>query len=154
DTSMGFTPLEGLVMGTRCGDVDPAIVTFLMQKEGLDREGADRVLNKKSGVLGLSQMGSDMRVLENAMHAGPSDPHYERAMMVLRLDTRRIQKYIGAYAAVMGGVDAIVFTGGVGENFAEISEWSCQGLEYMGVRDVHSRQARGQIVEASGPDSP
>jgi len=154
DTSMGFTPLEGLPMGTRCGDIDAAIVPYLMEKEKLDRAGIDALLNKRSGVLGLSQFASDMRSFEQAMHAGPSDPHYERSMLVLRLYTRRIKKYIGSYAAVMGGLDCIVFTGGVGENFKEISEWACEGLEFLGIRNVRSQRSAGKIVEATGENSP
>jgi len=154
DTSMGFTPLEGLPMGTRCGDIDPAIVTYLMDREGLDRAGIDAVLNKRSGVLGLSQLASDMRVFEEALHAGPSDARYERSVLVLKLYTRRIRKYIGAYAAVMGGVDCVVFTGGIGENFKEIAEWSCQGLEFMGISGVRGQRSSGRIVEISAPDSP
>ncbi|MGC8825864.1 MAG: acetate/propionate family kinase [Anaerolineae bacterium] len=153
DTSMGFTPLAGLPMGTRCGDIDPAIVIYLMEKEGLDTAGINEVLNKRSGMLGLSELSSDMRVFEEALHAGPSHPNYERSMLVLKLYTRQFKKYIGAYAAAMGGLDCIVFTGGIGENFKEVSEWACQGLEFLGVKGVQSRRASGQIVEASAPDS-
>jgi len=152
-TSMGFTPLEGLVMGTRCGDIDPAIVPFLMEEQGLDAEGINHLLNKQSGVLGLSELSNDMRTFEEALHAGPDDPNYERSVLVLRVYTLRIRSYIGAYAAVMGGLDCVVFTGGVGENFAEVVEWSCEGLEFLGIEDVQARRARGQIVEASGDDS-
>ncbi len=156
DTSMGYTPLEGLAMGTRCGDLDPAIVFLLMRKENLDIDAVDHLLNKQSGVYGLSSgLSSDMRTFENAYHAGPSDPHYEKAMLVLNLYTYRVKKYIGAYAAAMGGVDCVVFTGGIGENFKEICEWSCAGLEFMGIKGVtHARRAEGKIVEASDPDSP
>lgn len=156
DTSMGYTPLEGLAMGTRCGDLDPAIVFLLMRKENLDIDGVDHLLNKQSGVYGLSSgLSSDMRTFENAYHAGPSDPHYERAMLVLNLYTYRVKKYIGAYAAAMGGVDCVVFTGGIGENFKEVCQWSCAGLEFMGIKGVtHARRAEGKIVEASDPDSP
>jgi acetate kinase len=143
-TSMGFTPLEGLPMGTRCGDIDPAIVPFLMEKEGLDLDGINRLLNKDSGVLGLSDLSSDMRVFEEAIHAGPDHPHYERSVLVVELYTQRIRCYIGAYAAVMGGLDCVVFTGGVGENFAEVVDWSCRGLEFLGIPDVKARRAAGQ----------
>lgn len=154
DTSMGFTPLEGLAMGTRCGDLDPAIVFLLMKKENLDVDSVDLLLNKQSGVYGLSGLSSDMRTFEEAYHAGPADPNYERSMLVLKLYCHRVTKYIGAYAACMGGIDCIVFTGGIGENFSEICEWSCAGLEFMGVRGVtHARRAQGKIVEASDPDS-
>jgi acetate kinase len=152
-TSMGYTPLEGLVMGTRSGDLDPAIVWTLMEKEGLDADGINRMLNKESGVLGLSEIASDMRVFEEAIHAGPQDPHYERSMLVLQIYTLRLRQYIGAYAAVMGGLDCVVFTGGVGENFAEVCDWSCQGLEFLGIQGVHARPAKGKIVEASAPGS-
>ena len=152
-TSMGFTPLEGLVMGTRSGDLDPAIVTFLMDKEALDVEGVNRLLNKESGVLGLSELSSDMRVFEDALHAGPDHPHYARSELVLKHYTFRVKRYIGAYAAAMGGLDGIVFTGGVGENFAEVCDWSCRGLEFLGVEGVRARRAAGEIVEASSPRS-
>ncbi len=152
-TSMGFTPLEGLAMGTRCGDLDPAIVPFLMEKEGLDVDGINHLLNKESGVLGLSELSSDMRIFQEAIHAGPDHPHYERSVLVLRHYTLRVKRTIGAYAAVMGGLDCVVFTGGVGENFAEVCEWSCQGLEFLGIEGVQARRTGGQIVEASAPGS-
>jgi acetate kinase len=152
-TSMGFTPLEGLVMGTRCGDLDPAIVPFLMEKEGLGVDGINRLLNNESGVLGLSELSSDMRVFEEAIHAGPQHPHYERSMLVLKHYTLRVKSYIGAYAALMGGLDCVVFTGGIGENFSEVCDWSCQGLELLGIAGVRARRAQGQIVEASAPGS-
>jgi acetate kinase len=152
-TSMGFTPLEGLAMGTRCGDLDPAIVPFLMDAEGLDTAGINHVLNKESGVLGLSELSSDMRVFEEAVHAGPDHPHYERSMLVLQHYTLRVKGYIGAYAAVMGGLDCVVFTGGIGENFPEVCDWSCAGLEFLGIEGVRARRAAGQIVEATTPGS-
>jgi acetate kinase len=152
-TSMGFTPLEGLPMGTRCGDIDPAIVPYLMEKEGLDVEGINQLLNKESGVLGLSELSSDMRAFEEAIHAGPADPHYERSVLVLQLYTQRIKGYVGAYAALMGGLDCVVFTGGVGENFPEVVEWSCAGLEFLGIAGLQATRAGGEIVEASAPDS-
>ncbi len=152
-TSMGFTPLEGLAMGTRCGDLDPAIVPFLMEREGLDVAGINHLLNKESGVLGLSELSSDMRTFEEAMHAGPEHAHYERSMLVLKHYTLRVKRYIGAYATMMGGLDCVVFTGGIGENFVEVCEWSCQGLEFLGIEAVQARRAQGQIVEASTPGS-
>ncbi len=155
-TSMGFTPLEGLTMGTRCGDLDPAIVPFLMEKEGLDTEGINHLLNKESGVLGLSELSSDMRVFEEAIQVGPEHPHYERSMLVLKHYTLRVKSYIGSYAAVMGGLDCVVFTGGIGENFAEVCEWSCQGLEFLGIEGVHVQRAlrgKGGILEVSAPES-
>jgi acetate kinase len=152
-TSMGFTPLAGLAMGTRCGDLDPAIVPFVMEHEGLDPAGVSELLNKKSGVLGLSELSSDMRVLEDALHAGPEHEHYDRAVLVLKHYTSRVRQYIGAYAAEMGGLDCLVFTGGIGENFPEICEWSCAGLEFLGIRNVRGQRAQGQIVRASGEAS-
>ncbi len=152
-TSMGFTPLEGLAMGTRCGDLDPAIVPFLMEKEGLDSEGITRLLNKESGVLGLSELSSDMRVFEEALEAGPDHPNYARSELVLKHYTFRVKRYIGSYAAVMGGLDCIVFTGGIGENFALVCDWSCEGLEFLGVEGVRARRADGEIVEVSSPGS-
>jgi acetate kinase len=150
-TSMGFTPLEGLAMGTRCGDLDPAIVPFLMEREELDVEGINHLLNKESGVLGLSELSSDMRVFEDAILAGPEHPDYERSMLVLKHYTLRVKRHIGSYAAVMGGLDCVVFTGGVGENFCQVCDWSCQGLEFLGIEGVHARRADRQIVEASAP---
>jgi acetate kinase len=153
-TSMGFTPLEGLVMGTRCGDLDPAVVPFLMEQEDLDSDGINRVLNKESGVLGLSGLSSDMRVFEDAIRAGPQHPDFERSVLVLKHYTFRIKRYIGAYAAAMGGLDCVVFTGGVGENFAEVCDWACQDLEFLGILGVQGHRAKGKIVEASAPGSP
>jgi acetate kinase len=153
-TSMGFTPLEGLAMGTRSGDLDPGIVRFLMDKEGLNAAGIDRLLNKESGVLGLSELSSDMRTFEHALHAGPEHPHYKRSLLVLQHYTLRVKRYIGSYAAVMGGLDCVVFTGGIGENFREIVDWSCQGLEFLGIEGVKARPARGAIVEATASGSP
>ena len=153
DTSMGYTPLEGLPMGTRCGSIDPAIVPMLMQKEQLSPAGIDRLLNRDSGVLGLSELTSDMRVFQTAIEAGPEDPNYERSMLVIRHYTARVKGYIGAYAAAMGGLDCVVFTGGIGENFTRVCDWSCQGLEFLGIEGVHARRAMGQIVEATAPGS-
>ncbi|RPI50900.1 MAG: acetate/propionate family kinase, partial [Chloroflexi bacterium] len=152
-TSMGFTPLEGMPMGTRSGDIDPAIIPFLMEEEGLDVAGINRVLNKESGVLGLSELSSDMRTFEEALRGGPDHPHYERSLLVLKLYTQRAKGFIGAYAAIMGGLDCVVFTGGVGENFVQVVEWSCQGLEFLGIDGVQARRAAGEIVEASTPGS-
>lgn len=155
DTSMGFTPLEGLPMGTRCGDIDPAIVYFLMDKEGLSVREIDHVLNRESGVLGLSEQTSDMRFFEDAIVEGPSNPHYELSMLVVQHYGYRIKKYIGAYAAAMGGVDAVVFTGGVGENFPFLVEWVSADMEFLGIRPpLKARRAGGEIVEVTPPDSP
>ncbi|SHK01665.1 acetate kinase [Geosporobacter subterraneus DSM 17957] len=148
-TSMGFTPLEGLAMGTRCGDIDPAIVTFIMEKENLDIEGINNLLNKKSGVLGISGVSSDFRDIENAAKEGN-----ERAQLALDIFDLRVRKYIAAYAAVMGGVDAIVFTAGLGENSALNREAIVNGLEFMGVKICPERnKTRGKEVVVSTDDS-
>ena len=129
DSSMGFTPVEGLMMGTRVGDVDAGVVLFLMDKEKLDCNALNNVINKKSGVLGISGVSMDMRDLHAAMEQGN-----KRAELALKMYAYRVKKYIGAYAAALGGVDLIIFTGGIGENDYVIRRWSCEGLEYMGVK--------------------
>lgn len=128
DTSMGLTPVEGLMMGTRVGDVDPGALTFLMTKHGLNAEQMQTIINKESGVLGVSGVSSDMREIEAAIEAGN-----ERACLALDMYMLRITKYIGAYAAEMGGIDIIVFTGGVGENQAKLRADVCSTLGFMGV---------------------
>ena len=128
DTTMGLTPLEGLMMGTRSGDIDGGAVTFIMDKEGLNSAGISNLLNKKSGLAGISGISSDMREVATAAKEG-----HERARLALDMYFYRIKKYIGAYAAAMGGVDVILFTGGVGENQSDCREIACSGLEYMGV---------------------
>ena len=149
DTSMGLTPTEGLMMGTRCGDVDPGALVYLMQQEGLDAEGISNLINKKSGVAGIMQGSSDMRSVEDGVHAGD-----ERALLTLDMYEYRILKYIGAYAAVLGGVDIIVFTGGVGENQLITREKICRQLEYLGVTfDAEANNCRGKEVVISGADS-
>ena len=149
DTSMGMTPLEGLMMGTRSGDIDGGAVTYLMEKEGLDATGVSNLLNKKSGVLGVFEKSSDMRDLESAAAAG--EP---RAVLAENMYFYRIKKYIGAYAAAMGGVDVIVFTGGVGENQANARSGACEGLEYMGVKvDLEKNKTRGVEAIISTDDS-
>ncbi len=145
DTSMGFTPLEGLVMGTRSGEVDPAILPFLMKKENLTAEQIDSYLNKKSGVLGLSGISSDFRDIEQAAEEGN-----ERAQLALDVFAYRVKKFIGSYTAVMGGVDAIVFTAGVGENDIYMREQICEGLEYLGTAiDKAKNKVRGKNAEIS-----
>ncbi len=129
DTSMGLTPLAGVIMGTRCGDIDPAIVTFLMEKEGLDPKGMDAIMNKQSGVYGISGVSSDFRDLETAANNGDA-----RSRTALDMFFYTVKKFVGAYAAVMGGADAIVFTAGVGENNALCRATVTEGLEYMGVK--------------------
>ena len=149
DTSMGLTPLEGLMMGTRSGDIDGGAVTYIMEKEGLDATGISNLLNKKSGVLGVFDKSSDMRDLESAAAAG--EP---RAVLAENMYFYRIKKYIGAYAAAMGGVDVIVFTGGVGENQANARAGACEGLEYMGVKvDAEKNKTRGEEAIISTDDS-
>ena len=128
DTSMGFTPLEGLVMGTRCGDVDPAMVLFIMEKEGLSPHECDMLMNHECGLLGVSGISSDMRDLLKAFQEGN-----DRARLALQMYTYRIRKYIGMYSASMNGVDVIVFTGGVGENAVLIRNMCCTDMEYLGI---------------------
>ena len=129
DTSMGLTPLEGLMMGTRSGDIDGGAVSFIMEKEGLDAAGISNLLNKKSGILGVFGESSDMRDLDAAAKAGNA-----RAILAEKMYFYRIKKYIGSYAAALGGVDIIVFTGGVGENQSSARWEACKGLEFMGVK--------------------
>ena len=150
DTSMGLTPLEGLMMGTRSGDIDAGAVTFLQKKLSLDADGMSDLLNKKSGILGVTGISSDMREIEDAIEHGN-----ERAKMGLDMYNYRIRKYIGAYAAAMGGCDIIVFTAGVGENQYSTREAACKGLEYMGVKlDVEKNKTiRGEEAVISTPDS-
>lgn len=149
DTSMGLTPLEGLVMGTRSGDIDAGAVTFIMEKEGLTPTGVSNLLNKKSGVLGVSGVSSDMRELEAAVAAG--NP---RAVLAEKMYFYRIKKYIGAYAAALAGVDIILFTGGVGENQANCRSEVCAGLEFMGVKiDLEKNKVRGEEAIISADDS-
>lgn len=149
DTSMGLTPTEGLMMGTRVGDVDPGALVYLMKQEGLDVDGLSNLINKRSGVLGVSEISSDMRDIEDAVARGE-----EKAILALDMYEYRILKYIGAYTAVLGGVDVIVFTGGVGENQLSTREKICKQLAYMGVTfDAEANKARGKEVEISGKDS-
>ncbi|MEJ5228936.1 MAG: acetate kinase [Pseudothermotoga sp.] len=149
DTSMGFTPLEGLVMGTRSGDIDPAIVIYMQQNLGMSVDKVYDLLNKKSGMLGLSGLSSDMRDIEDAAQAGN-----ETAQMALDIYIYRIAKYIGAYAAAMNGVDAIVFTAGVGENSPYIREKVCAYLGFLGVKiDKTLNDVKGVERVISTPDS-
>ncbi len=129
DTSMGMTPLAGICMGTRCGDIDPAIVTFLIEKEKTDAATVENMLNKESGVLGLSGVSSDFRDLYDAAGIGN-----KRASLALDMFKYQCRKMIGSYAAAMGGVDAVVFTAGIAENNADIRSGACAGLEYMGIK--------------------
>ena len=129
DTSMGLTPLEGLIMGTRSGDIDAGAVTFIMDKEHLDTKGLSNLLNKQSGLAGVSGGFSDFRDILKAISEGN-----DRARLAKEMYTYRIKKYIGQYAAAMGGVDVIVFTGGAGENQWEVREGATDGLEFLGVK--------------------
>lgn len=148
-TSMGFTPLEGLIMGTRCGDIDPAIVTFLMEKENLDIEGINNVMNKKSGVLGISGISSDFRDIENAAKDGNA-----RAALALETFDDRVRQYIAAYAAEMGGVDAVIFTAGLGENSITNRADICKNLEFMGIKVSDERNnVRGKETFINTEDS-
>ncbi len=149
DTSMGLTPLEGLIMGTRCGDIDAGAVTFIMEKENLNTSEITDLLNKKSGVLGVSGVSSDMRELEAAVAAG--NP---MAILAEKMYFYRVKKYVGAYAAALGGVDIIVFTGGVGENQMNSRSDVCAGLEFLGVKvDPAKNNIRGVEAVVSTDDS-
>lgn len=149
DTSMGLTPVEGLMMGTRCGDVDPGALVYLAKSKNLDADGLSKLINKQSGVLGVSGISSDMRDIEDAIAKGN-----ERARLAMDMYEYRILKYIGAYTAVLGGADVIVFTGGVGENQIITREYLCKKLAYLGVTfDAEANNCRGKEVEISGKDS-
>ncbi|SNR90499.1 acetate kinase [Anaerovirgula multivorans] len=149
DTSMGFTPLEGLAMGTRCGDLDPAIIEFWMKKENLTIAEVNNAMNKKSGVLGISGVSSDFRDVEEAANAGN-----ERAQLALDFYYQRVKKYIGAYAAEMGGLDAVVFTAGLGENSIVARKEICKDLEFLGIKiDDEKNSIRGKETVVSTEDS-
>ncbi len=144
DTSMGFTPVDGLMMGTRSGAFDPGVLLFLAEKENLSIKQVNDVINKKSGVLGISGLSSDMRDLEIAAEQGN-----EKAALAIKMYAYRVRKFIGGYAAAMGGVDFIIFTGGIGENDHEVRRLSCEGLEFMGVDfDIEkNHKLRGKDTE-------
>lgn len=150
DTSMGLTPVEGLLMGTRCGDIDAGALTYLMDKEGLDAKGLSDLINKRSGVWGLSGISSDMREIEAAVAEGD-----KRATLALTVYNYRIKKYIGAYVAVLGGLDILVFTGGVGENQWATRQAVCADMEYMGIKLDQQKNdgMRGEEMVISTPDS-
>ena len=149
DTTMGFTPLEGLVMGTRAGDIDAAVITYLMEKENLTAAEMDNILNKQSGVLGISGVSSDFRDIEEASEAGNA-----RAGMALDVFAYKVAKRIGAYASAMNGVDAIVFTAGLGENSASTRKEICDYLGWMGVHiDSYNNSLRGKAMEISDSTS-
>ncbi|MBZ4665840.1 acetate kinase [Mahella sp.] len=149
DTSMGFTPLEGLIMGTRSGDLDPAVVTYLMEKEGMSPAEMNDYLNKESGILGISGVSSDLRDVEDAAAAGN-----ERAQLAMDMLCYRAKKYVGSYIAALNGVDALVFTAGIGENNATVRKGICQGLENLGVKlDLEKNKVRGIEADISAKDS-
>lgn len=145
DTSMGYTPLEGLVMGTRSGEIDPAIIPFLMEKENMNAQQIDDYLNRRSGILGISGLSSDFRDLESAANRGD-----ERSQLAIDIFAYKVKKYIGGYVAAMGGVDAIIFTAGLGENSPFMRDKICNGLEYLGTRiDPELNKLRGKQMEIS-----
>ncbi len=149
DTSMGFTPLAGILMGTRCGDIDPAVAMYLMNKEGLTPDEMSNIMNKKSGALGLSGVSSDFRDLE----AGAAEGN-ERCQLALDMFNYQVIKYVGSYIAAMGGCDAIVFTAGIGENNAELRKEVANAFAYMGVKmDDEKNKVRGKAQVVSTPDS-
>lgn len=149
DTSMGLTPTEGLMMGTRVGDVDPGALVYLMERTGMDAEKLSKVINKESGVLGISGISNDMRDIEAGIARGD-----ERAILAMDMYEYRILKYIGAYAAVLDGVDVIVFTGGVGENQTATREKICRHLSYLGVKfDAEANKVRGEEIVITTPES-
>ncbi len=149
DTSMGYTPLEGLVMGTRCGDIDPAIPLIIMEKENISPEEMDNILNKKSGILGISGVSNDFRDVEESAEIG--NP---KAQLALRIFTYRVKKYIGAYYAILGGLDALVFTAGVGERSPIIRRMVCENMEHLGIKiDVEKNEFKGEERKISTEDS-
>jgi acetate kinase len=149
DTTMGFTPLEGLIMGTRSGSVDPEVLVFLQEKEGLTPSEMSNILNKKSGFLGLSCTSSDARDLDAAANEGNA-----KAKLTLKKLTYDVTKYIGAYAAAMNGVDLIIFTGGIGENNSRLRRRVCENLTYLGVKfDYDANVVRGVDTMITLPDS-
>ena len=158
DTSMGFTPLAGVLMGTRCGDIDPAIVPYIMQKENMTADEVSSFMNKKCGYIGLTKgYSSDSRDLEKAIANGPSDPNYECSNLAVNMLKHQIKKFIGSYTAIMNGLDAVVFTAGLGENNPRLREIVCEDMEYFGIKinkevnDVTLRQPN--IVKISTDDS-
>src|ERR1044071_3734694 len=151
DTSMGMTPLEGLVMGTRSGDIDPAIIDFIAAKEGLSAQEVDSVLNKQSGLMGISGLTNDMRELLDEAHESGD----RRARLAVEIFCYRVRKYVGAYLAALGGADALVFTGGIGENSSEVRARVCEGLAWMGVEldsslNEQMKERREGVVSREG----
>jgi acetate kinase len=150
DTSMGMTPVEGLLMGTRSGDVDAGALTYIMEKENIGFQAISTIVNKYSGMIGVSGVSSDMREIEAAVQAGN-----ERAILALKMYNYRIKKYVGAFAAALGGLDLLVFTGGVGENQASTRQEVCEGLEFMGIKldNTFNKDLRGREAIISLPES-
>ena len=152
DTTMGFSPLEGLMMGTRCGDLDPGVLLHLMKNENMGYDELNELLNKKSGLLGLSGVSSDLREIEAAADGGN-----HRAMLAIKTYAYRVRKYIGAYMAAMGGMDVLVFTGGIGQGSVLVRSLACQGLDVMGISidEKKNREAKGfkEICDISSADS-
>ena len=157
DTSMGFTPLAGVEMGTRCGDIDPAVVTYMMDKEDLTTAQVNNLMNKESGFLGISGFSSDSRDLEDAIAQGPSCENYEKSNLAVNILKHHIKKYIGAYAAIMNGLDAVVFTAGIGENNPHLREIICEDMEYYGIeinKELNAKTLRQpNIVKLSTENS-
>ena len=148
DTSMGFTPLAGVEMGTRCGDIDPAIVPYIMDKEGLSASEINDIMNKKSGFLGITGFSSDSRDIEDAIKAGPTDPNYDKALLAVNILKHQLKKYIGSYAAIMNGLDAVVFTAGIGENSPMLREMVCADMEYLGIElDTEANEKAFRLSE-------
>ena len=150
DTTMGLTPVEGLLMGTRCGDVDAGALSFIMDKEGMNAAGLSDLINKQSGVMGLSSISSDMREIEAAIEDGD-----KKAILTMNVYNYRIKKYIGAYAAALGGLDLLIFTGGVGENQWSTRTAVCREMEFMGIKldEAKNDHMRGKEMVISTPDS-
>ena len=145
ETSMGYTPLDGLMMGTRCGSIDPAVVTWLMDNGKLDSRSVNDLMNKKSGMLGISGVSSDFRDITAAMQSGN-----ERAKLALEMFNYQVRKFIGQYAAAMGGIDAVIFTAGIGENVKHVRAGVVEGLEFMGIEiDAAKNELRGQDIDIS-----
>lgn len=158
DTSMGFTPLAGVEMGTRCGDIDPAIVPYLMEKMNLSTDEVNTLMNKRSGFIGVTKgYSSDSRLLEQAISNGPSDEHFELANLAVNMLKHQIKKYIGGYAAIMDGLDAVVFTAGIGENNPHLREIVCDDMDHLGIRINKELNAtilrQDNIVKLSTDDS-
>ena len=150
DTSMGFTPVDGLIMGTRTGDIDPGVLLFLADKEHLSLKGISNMINKRSGMMGISEISSDMRDLELAYYEGN-----ERANLALTMYAYRVKKFIGAYAAIMNGLDCVIFTGGIGENDFNIRRMICQHMEYLGLDfdETANHGVKGEDKIITKPDS-